>query len=154
LRADLLARRGRPGDAAAAAADRATIDVITTLAAAAGPVHDRGLARILADTGRDPDRAVQLARAELAVRRDVYGYDALAWALVNAGDAGAADAAMRSALAEGTPDARLWYHAGVIAATLGRDDLARGYLSDALALGAALDPRARERASAVLESLR
>ena len=51
-----------------------------------------------------------------------------------------------SALAAGTQDARLWYHAGVIAAALGRTDEARTHLERALALGPALDPVARDRA--------
>jgi tetratricopeptide (TPR) repeat protein len=153
-RSDLLERRAAPGDADAAAADRATIEVIASLAGKAGSVYDRGLVLYLADHGLDPERAVRLARDELAVRPDVYGYDALAWALVNAGDAAAADAQMRSALAAGTQDARLWYHAGVIAAALGRTDEARTNLERALALGPALDPDARDRAQQTLDGLR
>ena len=65
---------------------------------------------------------MQLARDELAIRPDVYGYDTLAWALLNAGDAAGADAPMQSALAAGTQDARLWYHAGLIALANGRPD--------------------------------
>jgi tetratricopeptide (TPR) repeat protein len=153
-RADLLALRDGPGDADAAAADRATIEAIASLAGEAGSVYDRGLALYLSDRGLEPERAVRLARDELAVRPDVYGADTLAWALVNAGDAAAADVPMRDALAAGTRDARLWYHAGVIAAELGRAAEARTYLEDALALGAALDPVARARAGAILGSLR
>ncbi|HET7831247.1 MAG TPA: tetratricopeptide repeat protein [Candidatus Limnocylindrales bacterium] len=153
-RADLLERRGGGGDADAASADRATIEAIASLAGEAGSVYDRGLVLYLADHGLDPERAVRLARDELAVRPDVYGYDALAWALVNAGDAAAADAPMRSALAAGTQDARLWYHAGVIDAALGRTDEARRTLERALALGPALDPVARDRAQRTLDGLR
>ena len=153
-RSDLLERRGGAGDAGAAAADRATIEAIASLAGEAGSVYDRGLVLYLADHGLDPERAVRLARDELAVRPDVYGYDALAWALVNAGDAEAADVSMRSALAAGTQDARLWYHAGVIAAALGRTDEARTTLERALALGPALDPAARDRAQLTLDGLR
>lgn len=153
-RADLLALRDGPGDAAAAAADRATIEAIASLAGEAGSVYDRGLSLYLSDHGLEHERAVRLARDELAVRPDIYGADTLAWALVNGGDAAGADAPMRDALAAGTRDARLWYHAGVIAAELGRAAEARTYLGDALALGAALDPVARARAEAVLGSLR
>ena len=154
LRAALLDVRDGSGDAQAAAADRDTIEAIASLAGDAAGVHDRSLVRYLADQGLEPARAVALARAELEVRPDIYGHDALAWALVNAGDDAAADVAMRTALAEGTRDARLWYHAGVIASKLGRVDEARRYLVDALALGPALDPAARERAQATLDSLR
>jgi tetratricopeptide (TPR) repeat protein len=153
-RSDLLELRAGPADADAAAADRATIGAIASLAGEAGSVYDRGLSVYLSDHGLDAKRAVRLARDELAARPDVYGYDTLAWALVNAGDAKAADAPMRSALAAGTRDARLWYHAGVIAAELGRATEARTYLEDALALGPALDPVARGRAERALEALR
>ena len=61
---------------------------------------------------------------------------------------------MQSALAAGTQDARLWYHAGVIAAALGRTDEARTNLDRALALGPALDPAARDRAQQALDGLR
>ena len=55
---------------------------IAKLAGAAGNVYDRGMSLFLADHGLDPARAVTLARDELAVRPDVYGYDTLAWALL------------------------------------------------------------------------
>jgi len=153
-RSDLLERRGGPTDADAAAADRATIEAIGGLAGEAGSVYDRGLVLYLADHGLDPDRAVRLARDELAIRPDTYGYDALAWALLGAGDAAAADEPMRLALAAGTEDARLWYHAGVIDAALGRGDEARVYLEQALELGPALDPVSRDRAQQALDGQR
>lgn len=149
-RADLLALRDGPGDAALAATDRATIEAVARLAGDAAYVYDRGLSLYLADHELDPDRAVRLATDELAIRGDVYGYDALAWALLNAGRASDAAAPMASALAGGTHDARLWYHAGLIAAANGDAAGARRDLEAALALGPALDPVARERAAAAL----
>ena len=153
LRAELLTRRGGAGDAGAAEADRATIEAIASLAGDAAGVYDRGQALYLADTGIDPDRAVRLAEAELAVRPDVYGHDTLAWALFAAGRADEARAPMARALAAGTQDARLWAHAGLIAAANGDDEAARTFLTDALALGPALDPTVRERAEAALAAL-
>ena len=97
---------------------------------------------------------MRLARDELAVRADVYGYDTLAWALLNAGDAAGADAPMRSALAADTRDARLWYHAGLIALANGRPDEASASLQNALALGPALEPVARQRAADALATIR
>jgi tetratricopeptide (TPR) repeat protein len=153
-RADLLALRGGPGDAELADADRATVEAVAGLAGDAASVYDRGLALYLSDRRLDPERAVRLAEAEAAVRRDVYGYDALAWALFNAGRPAEAAAPMASALAAGTRDARLWYHAGLIAAANGDAETARGLLRDALALGLALDQVARARAEAALEAAR
>jgi tetratricopeptide (TPR) repeat protein len=153
-RADLLTLRGEPGDAQQAQADMATVEAIAQLAGEAGSVYDRGLSLYLSDHGLEPDRAVRLARDELAVRPDVYGYDTLAWALLNAGDAATADAPMRSALAAGTKDARLWYHAGLISLANGRPDEAETDLRAALALGPALDPMSRARATDALATVR
>jgi len=152
-RADLLDRRGGPGDASQASDDRATVEAIARLAGAAGGVYDRTRVLYLSDHGLQPDLAVRLATAEIAVRPDVYGYDALAWALVNAGRPTEALAPARQALAAGTRDARLWYHAGVVEAANGDTLNAREHLTAALALGAALDPTARDRATAVLATL-
>ena len=132
----------------------ATVEAIAQLAGEAGSVYDRGLSLYLSDHGLDPDRAVTLARDELAVRADVYGHDTLAWALLNAGDAAGADTAMRSALTAGTRDARLWYHAGLIALANGRSSEAATSLGSALALGPALDPVARQRATDALATIR
>jgi hypothetical protein len=130
------------------------VEAISALAGDAPGVYDRGLSLYLSDHGLDPDRALRLATDELAVRADVYGHDALAWALLNAGRPADAEAPMRAALAAGTRDARLWYHAGLIAAANGRTADARAHLADALALGPALDPVARARAATTLEGLR
>ena len=153
-RADLLTLRGDPGDARKAVADRATVEAIAQLAGEAGSVYNRGLSIYLSDHGLEPARAVKLARDELTVRADVYGYDTLAWALLNAGDGASADAAMRSALAAGTRDARLWYHAGLIALANGRSAEASAYLRSALAVGPALDLVARQRATDALATIR
>ncbi len=152
-RSDLLERRGGPDDATHAADDRSTVEAIARLAGPAGSVYDRGLSLYLSDHGLDPERAVRLASDELAVRPDVYGSDALAWALLNAGRAADAVPYAHDALAAGTQDARLWYHAGLVEAATGDVDAARTHLTGALALGPALDPVARDRAAAALATL-
>ena len=152
-RQDLLTLRGKAGDAALASTDGATIDAIARLAGPAGSVYDRIRSLYLSDHGLQPDLAVKLATDELAIRKDVYGYDALAWALVNAGRPADAVAPIETALAVGTPDARIWYHAGVIEAATGDAAAARDHLTKALALGAALDPVARDRAASVLATV-
>ena len=92
---------------------------------------------------------------ELAVRPDVYGYDALAWALLNAGDAAGAQAPMQSALAAGTKDARLWYHAGLIALANGQSRGGRRRTSASARPRAGPGPgRPRQRATAALATIR
>jgi tetratricopeptide (TPR) repeat protein len=151
-RADLFALRGVAGDGVAEADDRATIEAIASLAGA-DAVYDRTLAIYLADHGLEPARAVRLARAELSVREDVFGYDALAWALLAAGRPAEAQAAMERALAVGTRDPRLLYHAGMIAAALDDAPRARELLEIALRLDPAFDPLQARRARATLEAL-
>ena len=66
----------------------------------------------------DHDRsvAVVLARVqdEIKQRKDIYGYDLLAWALYKNGRPIEAKAAMQQALRLGTQDPQLLHHAGVI----------------------------------------
>jgi tetratricopeptide (TPR) repeat protein len=73
-------------------------------------------------------------REELATRRDIYGYDALAWALHASGRDREAREAMRNALSLGTQDAMLFYHAGVIDRALGERDVAASELERARTL--------------------
>jgi tetratricopeptide (TPR) repeat protein len=73
-------------------------------------------------------------KEELKTRQDIYGYDALAWALHASGRDREARDAMRHALALGTQDAMLFYHASVIDRTLGRHDAAVAELERARTL--------------------
>ncbi len=81
-RADLYRLRAADGDARRERDDRKTVLAIAQLAGSAANVYDRTLALYLAGSGDDPQRALALAQGEIAVRKDVYGYDALAWALL------------------------------------------------------------------------
>ncbi len=152
-RSDLLDRRAGSGDAAQAATDRATIEAIATLASASGTAYDRAFVVYLADHGLQPDRAVDLARSEATVRHDVYGHDALAWALLAAGRPTDAAAEIDQALAVGIRDPRVLYHAGMIAAATGDVASARQRLSTALALDPAFDPRQADRARETLAAV-
>ena len=79
----------------------------------------RSFSLYLATRGEQTERAVRLAEAELKSRTDVFTYDALAWALHAAGKTNDAQRNMERALAEGTEDARLFFHAAIIAAAAG-----------------------------------
>ena len=152
-RADLYGIRGGPGDAERATADRKTVLAIAQLSGGAAGVYDRTLSLFLSNTGSDPTRALTLAQSELGVRKDVYGYDALAWALLANGRPAEADGAMATALAFGTRDAKLLYHAGMIKAALGDAPDARTLLTGALTLDDSFDPVGAMRARATLDRL-
>jgi tetratricopeptide (TPR) repeat protein len=111
-----------------AEAQYATVAAIAQLSGPGGAVYNRELATYYADHDLNHSEAVRLAAGEIAFRKDVQGYDALAWALYRAGrHEEAADAAGR-ALALGTLDASMRYHAGLIYAALARNDEARAEL--------------------------
>ncbi len=93
--------------------------------------------------------AVQLARAELQQREDVFTHDALAWALSANGHADEASQEMSRALAEGTDDGRLYFHATVIAANSGHESEARQWMQKADARQQLLLPSEREQLHAV-----
>ena len=84
------------------------------------------------------------------MRRDIYGADALAWTALKAGKVEEARAAIKEALRLGTKDARLFYHAGMIARAAGDAAAARDYLERALALNPQFDPLQARIARAAL----
>jgi tetratricopeptide (TPR) repeat protein len=90
------------------------LDVVDHLARANFENTDRNLALVLADEERHLDRALELAQNELAFRRDVYTYDALAWVLYKLKRLPEAQAAMRKALAYHTPEPSFARHAKLI----------------------------------------
>ena len=152
-RGDLYTLRAGSGDAAKAKQDYALVEAEAKLAGAASYVYDRTLVLYLANHGLDPARALSLATAELAIRKDVYGYDTYAWALLAAGRPADADAQITTALAFGINDAKVMYHAGMIAAALGDTNRARTLLQGALALDASFDPLQVQRARETLAGL-
>jgi tetratricopeptide (TPR) repeat protein len=79
----------------------------------------RTVALFLATRHENPGTALRLARTELGSRSDVFTHDALAWSLAAAGNLAEAHSEMQRALAEGTQDARLFFHAAVIASQAG-----------------------------------
>ena len=127
------------------------------MAAAAGQQpggHHRAWSLYLLDRGRRVPEVLAAAEAELAAgRRDVYGYDLLAWALHAAGRPEEARRAMAEALAQGTQDATLLYHAGMIARRAGARGTAAAYLRRALAVSPVFDPAGAPAARAALDSL-
>lgn len=83
----------------------------------------------LATRQQNAELALQLAREEFENRRDIFTCDALAWALAAAGKTDEAQTNMLRALALGTQDARLFFHAAVIAAQAGAFDKAHTFIT-------------------------
>lgn len=141
------------GDEAAAEELYAAVESVAGETAVPGP-YSRFLASFLADHDREPAEALRLSSAELEVRRDVYGWDAHAWALYRNGQYAEAREAAEEALALGTPEAGFWYHAGLISAALGEDERAADELARALELNPHFDLLQAGEARRVLDQLR
>ncbi len=128
-------------DALRAAGRNAEAEQVEARLAATGPANDpRTYALFLATRGSRPAEARQLAEEELKARRDVYTHDAHAWTQFAAGDAAGAWQSMRAALAHDTQDARLFFHAALIAAQAGDAAAAKRYADKAARLEAMLLP--------------
>jgi tetratricopeptide (TPR) repeat protein len=105
------------------------IDVIDQINKKTGEVTNRNVALIFADHDWHLDRALELATAELDVRKDIYSYDALAWALYKNEKFAEAYLAMAKALRMGTPEPAFYYHAEQIARANGKTKEAEEYRS-------------------------
>jgi len=138
-----------------AAGRSADADAVQARLVERGAVDDpRTFALYLASTARDVPVALHLAEAELSTRADVFTFDTLAWAQAAAGNLLEAQRQMRHALAEGTQDARLFFHAGMISARCQQVDAARTWLVKAAALQAMLWPSERAQLTDQLAALR
>lgn len=147
---DLYTLVGREQEAAA---QYALVEHIAQLSMARGLSPARQLALFYADHARNAEAAYHLATQEYALRRDIYGADAVAWTALHAGKITEAQAAMQEALRFGTRDARLFYHAGMIAEAAGDRTQARAYLTQALTLSPVFDPLQATRARHALQRL-
>jgi tetratricopeptide (TPR) repeat protein len=97
-----------------------------------GAANDpRTYALYLATRGESLTTALRLAERELQERSDVFTHDALAWSLAASGKLEEAQGEMEKALAEGTQDYRLFFHAAVIAAKAGARQNARPWFEKA-----------------------
>ena len=111
-----------------------------------GAIADpRTLTLFLATRHESPETALRLAQAEFNSRSDVFTHDALAWSLTAAGKLGEAYDQMQRALAEGTEDGRLFFHAAVIASKTGHASDADRWLRKANELSHLLLPSERNQ---------
>lgn len=110
----LEALLAKTGDREGANRQRALLETIEKLASANGETANRTLALIYADAGRNLDRALALAKAEFAVRDDVYSYDALSWVLFKLNRMEEARQASDRAMALNTPEPMFREHAKAI----------------------------------------
>ncbi|HXH23436.1 MAG TPA: tetratricopeptide repeat protein [Dehalococcoidia bacterium] len=140
------------GRAASADQSYALVDAIAALYRASGVNTDLSLAVYYAGHGRAAE-ALPLARQAYEAAPGVYAADALAWALLNAGQPQEAAIYAAEALRLGTPDAALLYHAGMVEKALSNDARASNLLRRALATNPHFSLLEAPRARAALAEL-
>jgi tetratricopeptide (TPR) repeat protein len=130
-----------------------TVEYIGKLAEINKQIYNRQLANFYSDHDLHLKEALHLALTELETRKDVYGYDAAAWAEYKNGNFAEAQTMMQQAMVLGTRDARLYYHAGMIALKLGDVSTAREYLEQALTISPHFSILYADQARTTLETL-
>jgi tetratricopeptide (TPR) repeat protein len=135
--ADVYTKMGRQHDAEL---QRQLVEFIARLNVLNQVLYNRVLVDYYADHDINHRQAVELAGAEYAIRKDIYGEDALAWALYRDGQAAKALPHIVAALRFRTADARLYFHAGMIYKAVGQTNQARSNLKQALATNSHFQP--------------
>ena len=130
------------------------IEAIDEIYRANGVNTDLQLALFYADHDIDLQRAVATGEAAYKAAPGVYAADAYAWALFKAGRVRDADVAMTDALRVQTPEARFYYHSGLIRRELGDQQGAIEHLEKALAINPYFSPTQAQDARVVLRSLK
>jgi tetratricopeptide (TPR) repeat protein len=110
------------------------LEFISTLNPLNERLFYRDLALFYADHNLKLEESVGLAKKELEVRHDIYTWDIVAWVLFKNGRVREAAEAVEKALAIGTEDSLLDFHAGMIELQLGRSERAQALLERALTL--------------------
>ena len=94
-------------------------------------IYVHHLAGFFSDSAESPPKALEWARKDLEMRHSVYAHDSMAWALYRSGDYAKAESEMENALAAGTKDAHLFFHAGMIATASGNPARGKEFLQRA-----------------------
>lgn len=110
----------------------------------------RTLAAFFATNNRDFDDALALITEEAKVRRDIHTRDVLAWALYRKGRFDEAQKESDAALAHGTKEPLLHYHAGAIRLARGEKKEGEKLIRAALGMNPHFDPKASVEAKKLL----
>src|SRR5580704_3165453 len=110
------------------------VGVIARLSALNQQLFRRELAAFWADHDMRLPEALQFAQDELRLRQDVFTWDVLSWAQFKNGKIAEAGQSIEHALAIGTKDPLIFFHAGMIYSRLGDAGKAAKFLQQALAI--------------------
>ncbi len=110
----------------------------------------RTLAKFYAAKNRDIEEAAKLIEAEAKVRQDIYTRDAAAWVAYRRKDFDNARKEIDAALAHGTKEPLLLYHAGAIRLAMGDKKNGEKLVREALAMNPHFDFAGGEEAKKLL----
>lgn len=147
---DIYAVLGKPQEAER---QYALVEYIGALSKVNQEIYNRQIAMFYADHDRKLDEALKLVQSEISVRKDIYGYDALAWCLYKNGKIAESVTAIRQALTMGTKDAKIFYHAGIIFSAAKQNAEAKKYLKMALSIQPHFHPLYAARAAQMVQKM-
>lgn len=132
------------GDAHAALGDRNAAEryyrAVEASAAENPEPFNRQWTQFRLDHDRHVSETLAILQEEIEVRRDVLGYDLLAWALFRSGDIPEAQEAMKMALRTGIQDPNFYFHAGMIEQAAGNEAAAELNFRRALEINRSFHP--------------
>ena len=141
----------KQGDAAKA---EQQYDLVEVIEQKIGVNNDqKQLALLWADQDMKLDQALEIARREHDMRKDIYTADVLAWTLYKKGNFEEAKKASEEAMRLKTGDALILYHAGMIEKQLSNKPKAKELLKKALEINPSFDILQAEIAKKNLEEL-
>ncbi len=144
----------RSGDSKSARREYDLVEYIARIGKLNESLANRELALFYADQNTHLEAALDMARKELQIRRDVYTWDTLAWVLFKLGRVPEAADAISKATRFHTQDSILLFHAGMIAKANKDEAAAARDLKEALALNPAFHPLYAATAAQVLLAIR
>jgi tetratricopeptide (TPR) repeat protein len=144
---DLYAKTGNPEKA------KQQYDLAEVIERNFGNIDQRRLALLWADNDEKLDQALDIAEREHNIRKDIFTADIYAWCLYKKGNFAEAEKAVAEAMRLKTKDARIYYHAGMIAKENGKSAQAAAYVQTALQLDTAFDFVQTDRAKVALAAL-
>jgi tetratricopeptide (TPR) repeat protein len=130
------------------------VDFIAKLSALNQQLFRRELATFYADHDVHLGEALEFAQLEIKQRQDVYTWDVLAWVAYKHGKISEASAAIAHALAQGTIDPLLFFHAGMIYERAGDYAKAKEFLEKAVAINPRFHIFSADQANQVLARLK
>jgi tetratricopeptide (TPR) repeat protein len=107
-----------------------------------------------ADYARQPEKALEVAKREIARRHDVFTLDSYVWALYENGQYAEARKQIETALAVGIRDAKIFHHAGEIALKSGDLVAAERYLKESVELNTVGSDQARITLASLAQEVR